>query len=88
MFVNFGLVSPEIVGVKVWEGEVGVAPQGQVWAEPVLVHQFRDELGSKSNDEGLYKKIIKKFIDAVKMYQFNLIILFDSLRMSGVNFIQ
>ena len=56
MFVNFGLVSPEIVGVKVWEGEVGVAPEGQVWAEPVLVHQFRDELGSKSNDEGLYKK--------------------------------
>ena len=46
-------VGTEVLDVEDREGEVGVAVEGQVRAEAVLVDQLRDELRGESDDESL-----------------------------------
>jgi hypothetical protein len=54
---QFRFALAEVLRVELGEGEVGVAVQGHVGAEAVLVHQLRDELGREGDDEGLQKRI-------------------------------
>ena len=46
-------VCTEVLDVEDREGEVGVAVEGQVRTEAVLVDQLRDELRGESDDESL-----------------------------------
>ena len=46
-------VGTEVLDVEDREGEVGVAVEGQVRTEAVLVDQLRDELRGESDDESL-----------------------------------
>jgi hypothetical protein len=54
---QFRFALAEVLRVELGEGEVSVAVQGHVGAEAVLVHQLRDELGRKGDDESLKKRI-------------------------------
>ena len=54
---QFRFALAEVLRVELGEGEVGVAVQGHVGAEAVLVHQLWDELGREGDDEGLENKL-------------------------------